>query len=590
MAKFLTQCPFCQTSFKVTEEQMQAANGVVRCGACREVFLASQNRIVLRDKVEDDPGASFDADPPEASLIEDTPEQEPDFSSEKVTPFFSPSLTADEPEESLETEDSFHPIEPEEQEEPEQFTEPDLLDMPEITISPAENSDEESIASFDRNFQELQEEDDQEEDLPVESFFSQEEEPENEEPAPLASWENFDDPDASAEEANSEMLEQTDEKQDAVEIGKESGQAAKDQPQFATFLNPYGYSVQKLTMDCNLPDDFKDSANEDDTPEAEKNASEHEADIDQFNVEPEETLDDSSLPIEDDHSLNEPETEEDISAEDRGEEPDEADEADEPESEIKNTVPALSPDLVAQESIPVLMENQTLDWLLPLRHPAPDFEQDANENTSINVAVDEKSIIHSNLSSLTDEDSLGPLAAENLEAIDDQPVELTKLFDPLKTFKTVALGLLSIALLITLAEQYLWLNLSELSQDERLDLITGPLCNYANCPDRTRADLSALITEELIIRSHPEVEDALQVDFIFRNDADREQRFPLVELNFTNINGNIIANRVFTPDEYLPTEMHLFTHMPGHSSIQVNLELVDPGEDSTGYSLLFRNP
>ncbi len=583
MAKFLTQCPFCQTSFKVSEEQMQAADGVVRCGACWEVFLACQNRIVLRDKAEEDPGPSFYAEQPETSFIEHTPQQEPDFSFEKVTQFFSPTLSADEAEE---------PFQPEEPEEPEQFTEPDLLDMPEITISPAENSDEENIASFDKNFQELQEEDDQEADLPAESSFFQEEEPENEEPAPLASWKNFDDPNANAEEDNSETSAQEDETQDAVEIDKESVAAPREKPKFATYLNPYGYTVQKLSMDCDLPDHFKDSANEDDSPEAEaeKIDSENEADIYPINLEPEETLTDSSLPIDGGHSLNEPETEEDISAEDREEAANELEEADEPDSEIENTIPTLSPDLVAQENIPILMENQTLDWLQPLRHPGTDLEQDADESTRINVAVDEKSVIHSNLSALTDEDSLGALAAVNLEAIDDQPVELTEFFDPLKNFKTVALGLLSITLLITLAGQYLWLNLSELVQDERLDLITGPLCNYANCPDRTRVDLSALITEELIIRSHPDVEDALQVDFIFRNEADREQRFPLVELNFTNINGNIIANRVFTPDEYLPAEMHLFTHMPAHSSIQVNLELIDPGEDSTGYSLLFRNP
>ncbi|MFZ8928631.1 MAG: MJ0042-type zinc finger domain-containing protein, partial [Pseudohongiellaceae bacterium] len=40
MSHLLTQCPFCQTSFKVSDEQMQAANGVVRCGFCMEVFLA----------------------------------------------------------------------------------------------------------------------------------------------------------------------------------------------------------------------------------------------------------------------------------------------------------------------------------------------------------------------------------------------------------------------------------------------------------------------------------------------------------------------------------------------------------------------
>jgi hypothetical protein len=103
-------------------------------------------------------------------------------------------------------------------------------------------------------------------------------------------------------------------------------------------------------------------------------------------------------------------------------------------------------------------------------------------------------------------------------------------------------------------------------------------------------DLGNLITEELVVRSHPSANNALLVDFIFSNESSSEQLFPLAELNFTNIGGEIIANRVFDSTEYLPPEMQLFTHMPAHSSIQVSLELADPGDDATGYALVFRNP
>jgi predicted Zn finger-like uncharacterized protein len=543
MAKFLTQCPFCQTSFKVSAEQMQAANGVVRCGACMEVFLAGQNRITLREKPEDDIGAASDTDSSESPHIEEISEETHDLSSEESTSLFTAPLTT---EETVEPEDSI------------------------------ENSDAEIIASFDKNFQDdaledtadelsaqdyldadLQDQGLPENDLPEDASHPDEEHAESEESTPLTSWENFDDSDADVEEINTEVSEQDDESQNLADISEKSEAPTKEQAEFSTFLNPYAYSVQEFSMNCDLPDEFRNSANEGDIPESE----------------PEKR-----------------ETEEDIPIQQLTEEPEEASDKPEEPSEAKNTAPALSPDLVAQENIPVLTENQPLDWLQSLRHATPHFQQNPVEKTSINIAVDEKAIIHSNLSALSDEDSLGPLAPENLEAIDDQPVELLKLFDPLKTLKKVALVLLGIMLFITLAGQYLWLNLSEISRDERFDLISRPLCNFADCPDRTRVDLSALITEELIIRSHPDIEDALQVDFIFRNDADREQRFPLIELNFTNSNGNIIANRVFTPEEYLPPEMHLFTHMPAHSSLQVNLELVDPGEDSTGYSLVFRNP
>lgn len=42
-ASYITQCPHCQTSFRVTREQLAAARGKVRCGACMQVFDASHS-------------------------------------------------------------------------------------------------------------------------------------------------------------------------------------------------------------------------------------------------------------------------------------------------------------------------------------------------------------------------------------------------------------------------------------------------------------------------------------------------------------------------------------------------------------------
>ena len=38
---FVTQCPHCQTSFRVTHHQLSVARGVVRCGHCLQVFNAA---------------------------------------------------------------------------------------------------------------------------------------------------------------------------------------------------------------------------------------------------------------------------------------------------------------------------------------------------------------------------------------------------------------------------------------------------------------------------------------------------------------------------------------------------------------------
>ncbi|WAD28243.1 DUF3426 domain-containing protein [Pseudomonadaceae bacterium T75] len=42
MTSFITQCPHCRTSFRLSRSQLSAARGVVRCGACLELFNASQ--------------------------------------------------------------------------------------------------------------------------------------------------------------------------------------------------------------------------------------------------------------------------------------------------------------------------------------------------------------------------------------------------------------------------------------------------------------------------------------------------------------------------------------------------------------------
>jgi predicted Zn finger-like uncharacterized protein len=41
----ITKCPKCDTTFRVTPTQLQAAKGAVRCGACLHVFRASQHFI-----------------------------------------------------------------------------------------------------------------------------------------------------------------------------------------------------------------------------------------------------------------------------------------------------------------------------------------------------------------------------------------------------------------------------------------------------------------------------------------------------------------------------------------------------------------
>lgn len=44
----VTQCPHCQTTFRVTDDQLKLYDGAVRCGVCQQVFNGKDH--LLADK------------------------------------------------------------------------------------------------------------------------------------------------------------------------------------------------------------------------------------------------------------------------------------------------------------------------------------------------------------------------------------------------------------------------------------------------------------------------------------------------------------------------------------------------------------
>ena len=74
MSEFITQCPNCETSFNVTQPQLTAASGSVRCGACLQVFDA---RLTILDPQEDEttsPQKELQLEESEEAASEVTPE------------------------------------------------------------------------------------------------------------------------------------------------------------------------------------------------------------------------------------------------------------------------------------------------------------------------------------------------------------------------------------------------------------------------------------------------------------------------------------------------------------------------------------
>ena len=195
------------------------------------------------------------------------------------------------------------------------------------------------------------------------------------------------------------------------------------------------------------------------------------------------------------------------------------------------------------------------------------------------------------LETLYDDEALNSDGQNPVTALSDEPIPIYQQQNRSAIY-TYALFFSNILLILGIAAQYTWANIDNYLRDSRFTPLTGIICYLADCPVVERFDLRlfAFSDNELFVNNHPSIPDALQIDFIFRNTAEFEQVFPLVELNFTDLNRRLVANRLFKPEEYLEQELQQFTHLPPNSSIQIRLEISDPGTEAANYSLSLRTP
>lgn len=193
------------------------------------------------------------------------------------------------------------------------------------------------------------------------------------------------------------------------------------------------------------------------------------------------------------------------------------------------------------------------------------------------------------LASLYDDSPLERLDDDNLDSLADEPIAIHQSRQRSRLLSSLLLAC-NLFLLLGLGAQFLWQHIDQVLLDERFRPFTALLCQTVNCPAVSQFDINQFRTEELIVNAHPQIENALQIDFIFRNNAGYPQAFPRVELNFTDINRRLLANRLFEPEEYLDPELQQFDLLPAGASVQIKLEIADPGPAAINYTLALRSP
>ena len=112
------------------------------------------------------------------------------------------------------------------------------------------------------------------------------------------------------------------------------------------------------------------------------------------------------------------------------------------------------------------------------------------------------------------------------------------------------------------------------------------LCQLVPCDESQFSNTQQIKLLERNVFTHPVQASALMVTGSFVNQAIFDQKLPDLLVSLFDIQGNLIANRVFNPGEYLQTNKHRRI-MASAKTIQFRLEISDPGTDALTYEFEF---
>lgn len=203
----------------------------------------------------------------------------------------------------------------------------------------------------------------------------------------------------------------------------------------------------------------------------------------------------------------------------------------------------------------------------------------------LNFIIDSETIVAGERINETFHDPLEENKESLLANIQPEPVIFKDKTDH-ASWKRILWTALFVIGLVGLFGQYLNANFDQLAKDTNWREHIKLACSYLGCELPLQQDTDQLQTSNLVIRSHPGLDNALIMDVILTNHAAFQQPYPQLELRFSNIKGKTIAKGVFQPNQYLAGELLGSRYISKRQPIHITLTIADPGPEAVNYRLL----
>lgn len=158
---------------------------------------------------------------------------------------------------------------------------------------------------------------------------------------------------------------------------------------------------------------------------------------------------------------------------------------------------------------------------------------------------------------------------------------------PSKPMRHILSGAGIVIMVLLLALQWVYFNRAGLVTHDGWRPALEQFCELLHCELPLRKDVARVHMIQRDVRQHPSAENALLINAAFENRADFVQPYPILEVSFTDRAGVPVAMRRFRPDEYLARGTDPASGMVPNVTLQVVLEVQDPGADAASYQFGF---
>lgn len=112
-------------------------------------------------------------------------------------------------------------------------------------------------------------------------------------------------------------------------------------------------------------------------------------------------------------------------------------------------------------------------------------------------------------------------------------------------------------------------------------------CAIVGCNSDGERDVLAIKILNRNIYTHPNVDNALMITSSFVNESEVSQPFPLLQIALLDTQGEIVAIRRFSPEDYLVNKKLATTLMQPSQPVGARLEVFDPGSTVIAYEIEF---